>query len=96
MLERPREPWKHRRALLALGLGAVDRLLRREVGTSVTSVDAAPLTATSDDPYLRMFDNFVGACRREPSIGATAGEALLNVKVVQTARAQGRYVEDLV
>lgn len=63
--------------------------------TSATSVEPDPVVTASGDPYLRMLDDFVGACLGEPSTGATAEEALLNVVAVQTARAGGRYLEDL-
>lgn len=63
--------------------------------TTATSVEPAPVVTAGGDPHLRMLDDFVGACRGEASTGATAEEALLNVRAVQTARARGRYLEDL-
>lgn len=68
-----------------------------QVATSLTSFRPERVTSTSDhDTYLRMFDDFIGACRGDPSEGATALESLLNVQVVQRARARGRYLEDFV
>jgi hypothetical protein len=65
------------------------------VSTTVTSLAPEPVTTTCEDAYLPMLEDFVAACHGEPSSGATAAEALLSVDAVQTARARGRYLEDL-
>ena len=62
------------------------------VAVSTTSLDDMSVTTTSDDSYLRMFDDFVAACHGEPSEGATADEAWESVRLIQEARATGRYL----
>ncbi|GAC1326692.1 MAG: Gfo/Idh/MocA family oxidoreductase [Mycobacteriales bacterium] len=66
-----------------------------EPTASLVTSHAPELRTTSEDAYLQMFDDFVGACAGEPSLGATAAEALVSVEVVDAARARGRYLEDL-
>lgn len=50
---------------------------------------------SSAETYQLMFEDFVGACYGDSSIGATAREARLGVQLIQKARSNGRFVEDL-
>lgn len=63
-------------------------------GRLTTSRAPEPVRLPAGDPYLLMLEDFIAACRGEPSQGATIEEALLNVELVQAARQRGRFVED--
>ena len=63
--------------------------LRSSAGVEVTSV------VSDQQTYREMFEDFVGSCHGEPSHGATAAEAALNVDIIQAARRKARFLEDL-
>jgi predicted dehydrogenase len=50
---------------------------------------------TSQDTYLRMLEDFISACHGLPSIGATAKEAFESVLIVEQARIQSKFMEDI-
>jgi predicted dehydrogenase len=63
---------------------------------SLTSFGEESTSSTTDmEAYAAMFADFAGACTGEPSEGATASESVLNVRIVQTARRNGKFLEDL-
>lgn len=67
-----------------------------DMATNETNFSGSSLFQTSSqDTYLRMLEDFISACHGLPSIGATAKEAFESVLIVEQARIQSKFMEDI-
>ncbi len=67
-----------------------------DMATNETNFSGSSLfQTTSQDTYLRMLEDFISACHGLPSIGATAKEAFESVLIVEQARIQSKFMEDI-
>ena len=67
-----------------------------DVATNETNFSGrSTFESTSQGTYLRMLEDFICACNHLPSIGATAEEAFESVVIVEQARNQSRFMEDI-